>query len=414
MIGSKKILAFACLSVLPWAGSAFAQTEPTTQGNSQTLTATITGVEGNVQEREDENSPWQKALVGMELNENGELRTGPRSAVRFTLPGGQTITLDRLGVIKILTAVEQNGKITTDLGLKYGRTRYDIKKAGVQYSSTIRSPGSTLAIRGTDVTYEDTAPWAPNAYSIEGRAQFKNGHNQFISFGGTSHADIDSNHQSPGDVAFEDTNDDPRTDFSGHDPIEEKIITEYPFLSVFEAGSGGSLLPLLQSTQAASESIQTTLLTGPLEFNLAWASVNYSAGNANPTNLDLSVGDSAGNTVGKDTSTVVSSTSAGTYTAVYSGDDKGLHGTGAESIIYTNHFPQGTFAINVANISGDPAQAIVTVERNNQTLKTIGASQQNPLILQPGQTFTTSIDVGAGADTDQGVTSSAVVKHKHR
>jgi hypothetical protein len=360
-----------------------------------------------VQEREDENSPWRKAIVGMELNENGELRTGPRSAVRFTMPGGQTITLDRLGVIKILVAVQQNGKITTDLGLKYGRTRYDIRKAGVQYSSTIRSPGSTLAIRGTDVTYEDSAPWAPNATSIEGRAQFENGRGQFISFGGVSKADVNTDHQGPGDVAYDNTNDDPRTDFSGHDSTEDKIITEYPFLAGFDTGSSSSTLSVLQSTQTA-ETIHTPLLAGPLEFDLSWQSINYASGTAAPTNLDLSITDPLNETISKDNPQAGS----GTAVAVYSGDNKGLNGTGTESVIYGQQFPQGTYSLNVNHVSGDPAQVILTVERNNRVIKTIGLSQQNPLILTAGQTFTTTIDVGAGEDTDQGVTPSAV-KHKH-
>src|SRR5438045_2866157 len=70
--------------------------------NAESLTATVTGIEGNVQVRTATDAPWQKAQIGMVLNEEAELRTGPRSAVRFTIPPDQTITVDRLGLVKVL------------------------------------------------------------------------------------------------------------------------------------------------------------------------------------------------------------------------------------------------------------------------------------------------------------------------
>ena len=61
---------------------------------------------------------WEKAAEGTELTEGAELRTGPRSAVRFMIGDDQTITLDRLGTIQILRANFENGKVFTDLGMK--------------------------------------------------------------------------------------------------------------------------------------------------------------------------------------------------------------------------------------------------------------------------------------------------------
>ncbi|HWB54371.1 MAG TPA: hypothetical protein VG722_09260, partial [Tepidisphaeraceae bacterium] len=85
----------------------------------------------------------------------------------------------------------------------------------------------------------------------------------------------------------------------------------------------------------------------------------------------------------------------------------------SESVVWGQQFPQGQYQLSVNHVSGDPAQVIVAVTRDNQTIKTIGASSQNPLILTPGQTFTTTIDVGAGTDTIQGA-KAAEVKRKHR
>src|SRR5690349_10177620 len=94
------------------------------------LTITITGVEGNVQARTSPDQKWQPAVVGQQFPEGSELRTSTKSAVRFSIGDNQVITLDRLGTIQILRANFANGKFITDLGMKYGRTRYDIEGAG--------------------------------------------------------------------------------------------------------------------------------------------------------------------------------------------------------------------------------------------------------------------------------------------
>src|SRR5437588_10982762 len=93
------------------------------------LTATITAIEGIVQVRQSEDAPWQKATVGMKLGEGAEFRTGPRSAVRFEIPPDQIVTLDRLGTVKLIEAIQRSDSVKTDLGMKYGRVRYDVEAA---------------------------------------------------------------------------------------------------------------------------------------------------------------------------------------------------------------------------------------------------------------------------------------------
>lgn len=166
-------IAFVLSVALPVA-CIFAQaTSPTTNAPVEHLKVKVTGVEGLVQVREAEDQPWKKATEGMEVGEDAEFRTGPKSAVRFTIPPDQTITLDRLGTVKVLRAIEQNGKITTNLGMKYGRTRYDIEAAGREHEASIASPSSTLAIRGTKVSLTDQRPFPAQAVSLTGRAEFR-------------------------------------------------------------------------------------------------------------------------------------------------------------------------------------------------------------------------------------------------
>jgi hypothetical protein len=148
------------------------------------LQATITAVEGLVQVRESETDKWKKAEIGMVIGQGAEFRTGPRSAVRFELPPDQTVTLDRLGTVKLMDALKTANSVKTDLGMKYGRVRYDIEAAGLQHDSTIHSPGAALAVTGTRVSLYDQPPFKPEAVSLTGVAQFRNAKKQMIAFGG--------------------------------------------------------------------------------------------------------------------------------------------------------------------------------------------------------------------------------------
>jgi hypothetical protein len=93
----------ALLTVACLAGSGLAQsTAPTQPTTGLTLPAgalkiKINGVEGIVQARTTPGAQWQKVTVGMELAEGSELRTGPKSAVRFTIGDDHTVSLVRLG-----------------------------------------------------------------------------------------------------------------------------------------------------------------------------------------------------------------------------------------------------------------------------------------------------------------------------
>jgi len=174
----------------------------------QNLSVIITGVEGPLaQFRKDENSPWEKAVVGTKLNEKAEFRTGIRSAIRFVIPPDHTYTLDRLGTTKVVQAVFDGQKIKTEVAMEQGRVRLDVaplaerskqvlaemaanpvqlQEAGIRHESTIRSPNSALAVRGTKVSLFDQPPYAPEAVSLTGTAQYTNTRRQLVSFGGKS------------------------------------------------------------------------------------------------------------------------------------------------------------------------------------------------------------------------------------
>src|SRR5687767_1757181 len=175
-------------------------TGPTT--DAAALQITITGVEGIVQVRQSSQDPWQAAKVDMVVGPGAEFRTGPRSAVRCRMPPDQTFTIDRLGTIKVLQAIQQSGKIKTDLAMQHVRTRYDVEQAGAEHESVIRSPNGALALRGTKVSLYDQPPFTPRATSLTGRAVFATAKRQ-IGFGGRGRGktEVDQDSESAADQA---------------------------------------------------------------------------------------------------------------------------------------------------------------------------------------------------------------------
>ena len=189
------------------------------------LQATVTGVEGMVQVRESSDKPWQRATVGMTVGEGAEFRTGPRSAVRVLIPPDQTITLDRLGVIKLMQVLQEGNTIKTRVGMPFGRTRYDIEAAGLEHQSELVSPSSTLAIRGTVVSIYDQPPFAPSAVSLTGRAQYRTAKRQ-IAFGGKGQGrtDVSSTSDSAAELSLLQTFVDPQA--FGRPAADQRLISQ--------------------------------------------------------------------------------------------------------------------------------------------------------------------------------------------
>ena len=151
-----------------------ATTEPTTgPADAESLTVVVAEVRGLVRVRSAPDQPWQKAVVGMQVGEGAEFQTGPKSVCVCTIENDQTIVLDRLGVVSVSEAVKRGNDVRTDLIMKYGRTEYEIESAGAKHDATIRSPSSTLAVRGTRVNLYDQPPFTPSAESYTGRAVYQ-------------------------------------------------------------------------------------------------------------------------------------------------------------------------------------------------------------------------------------------------
>lgn len=172
------------------------------------LKVIVTGVEGDqAQVRKTAEDPWVAAEPGMILGEAAEFRTGAKSAIRFFIPPDHIYTVDRQSSATVLAAYYDGRKVKTDVGMAHGRVRldvervagrtdpdadpddaavpaYDIEAGGLEHDSTIRSPNTALAVRGTQVSLFDQAPFVPEAVSLTGRAAFRNTRRQLVAFGG--------------------------------------------------------------------------------------------------------------------------------------------------------------------------------------------------------------------------------------
>jgi hypothetical protein len=281
--------------------------------------AVVAAVKGVVQVRPAEDQPWLPAAVGMRLGQGADVRTGLRSAIQLRFEPDQTITLDRLGTIKVLQAFQTQGKVTTDIGMKYGRAQYTIQKADLEHASTIRSPGSTLALRGTDIVYEDQAPWVPTAVSREGRAEFRNFRREFIAFGGNQRAAVSADRGSAAQKAVAGTKIDPRTPFSGRTDNEEQLLVGLSSTGGIDAQGLQAVQELARLGGFQGDFVGVPPVPGPLEIRLDWLTPTE-----RPADLDLTVTDPQGRIA------TAANPAIGVGSAVgeHSGNDAGIPGSG--------------------------------------------------------------------------------------
>jgi hypothetical protein len=349
------------------------------------LKATITGVEGTVQVRMDDKSPWQRVAVGMEVDQGAEFRTGLRSAVRFEIPPDQTITLDRLGTVKLIDALAGSEKVKTDLGMKYGRVRYDIEAAGVAHDSTIYSPGAALAVRGTKVSLYDQPPFAPLAISLTGVAQFRNAKRQMVKFGGKGEkATVKSDDSTAAGTALAGS-------LFANPEIErtEQQLRELQFLFTHSATVLGNVA---SGTHRVSDAELPSLLSGQLDFVLRWSGRHHESEDLNifvrtpngeilenlPFFFSFFPGDPK---VGQRLHSAFPQTTS-------SGGQLGVNHIGSEGIEIASFdapsFPRGNYFVGAYN--GIPSTTSLDPSGKTNTPFTIEAfvhGQRQPLLLNP-------------------------------
>ncbi|HAI13714.1 MAG TPA: hypothetical protein DCM28_18555 [Phycisphaerales bacterium] len=327
--------------------------DPSATISDQVLEGVVTGIRGMVQIRQSEDEPWVKAQNGMKLSQGAEFRTGPRSSVQFRIPPDQIITLDRLGTVKLINAIAQNNKIKTDLGMSYGRTRYDIRKAGFEHESTIRSPSATLAVRGTRVGIQDGA-MGFYAWSTQSRAQLYNKlSRQNLTFGEDTHVDSQGgaadNMQRQGTVYAGDDR--------SRDGDETFLDNTRPGDAANLYGSGGNNLTgnRAVSTNFEFGDNQANQFTGDLRFELFWDT--YYGGDLtltvlDPENYNSAVTPGPGNVPFPNATTELGDNFAADMTIGDAVNDYGGAGV-TEVVNFTGTYPQA-HVIGITNVyNGD-------------------------------------------------------------
>jgi hypothetical protein len=309
---------------------------PTTAQGAEHMVVTVTGVKGAVQYSNDNGDTWKLCTVGLVLGEGTEFRTGLGSSVTFTLPPNQTITLERLGTIKLLQAIKDNGKYTTDVGMKYGQTKYEVQAAGIEHESTVRTPNSTLAVRGTNLIVTDERPFPPQAQHFEGIADWNSGgrrqtlaHGNSTAVGGQLVADTSLlNSVVDPNIAFART--------QNEVPLVANLLSRG---AVFQQPNDKGI-PVVTGGVPPTDAQLPLLLPGALDFVLRWDG---------PANLDLTVGNNVGTGEIMYPATTLNRTPSG---GLIPFDHRGGPKGGIEIGFWSGKFPNGLYPVFASNVSG--------------------------------------------------------------
>jgi hypothetical protein len=342
----------------------------TAPGSQEKLIATVTGIEGIVRVNvSGDGVDWQKATVGMQVGENAEFRTGPRSAVRFVIPPDHTITLDRLGTVKVLQAINDNGVIRTQMGMKYGRTRYSIEAAGREHESSIVSPSATLAVRGTDFSAFDQRPFPAQGVRLRGgQMEFRDRRKRVFIGQNAGKTKIDVNNPNAASVALNQAVVDPGARLA-RTPAEDRLVASLISSGAtvsFDYDKGIRVVRGGQPPRTDAELIPT--LPGALNFVLRWTQPG--------TDLNIGVFTAGGLTPQGEGIYPVGGVNTVPSGGVVAFDHRGGPNGGIEIGSWPNGFPAQPYTFGSVHISGPNSPATMDVFMNGQRVNFTGPDGQ--------------------------------------
>ena len=370
------MLAAITTGTLALRAAAFQTNPPSTSAPAATegeqLTITVAAVQGTVQYRTADDQPWRTCTIGLELGEGAEFRTGMRSAVQFTLPPNQTITLDRLGTIKVLQAIKQHDAYKTDVGMKYGRTRYEVQAAGIEHESTVRTPNSTLAVRGTGVNITDERPFAPTAFRYDGLAEWTADNRRQIL--GQSAGNVKAVGGEPAaQTALFESVVDPNIRFArtaDEVPLVNNLVSRG---SVFSVENNRGIPIVTGGTPPATDAELLKVLPGVLDFVLRWDG---------PANLDLTVGVLIGAGEALYPATGANTSPSG---GVIPFDHRGGPHGGIELAYWGKNYPRALYPVGVTSVSGATVDWRIDVFLNGSRVNIINEATGTQVTTLSGQ-----------------------------
>lgn len=354
----KKVLPIALLALPPFA---VAQTQPATAPGiaipDGPISGTITGIEGNVSIKRQGEEKAVKAAIGLVINEGDEIQTSLRSAVQFQIPPDQTITIDRLSKIQLIRSNFENGKFNTDIGMKYGRTRYDIEAAGREHDAKVRSPSSVLAIRGTKVMLFDQPPFTPTAQSLTGRAFFRDVRKQVaVGTRNGGKTRVTADRDSPAQTALADASVNPKGESATSIADQYFGFSPAAFNTIKESGGVFEIFG-----QANNQAILDSLsVVGVISGEQPSFEISFSGSDGANVNLELL-------SPNGDVTTILNQTTRSPSGGLYvleSGAVTPDNNFGIDIIVFDDPFnraPRGVYTITSRLASGSLASASLTV-----------------------------------------------------
>src|SRR6202035_5338020 len=157
--------------------------------------------------------------------------------------------------------------------MNYGRMDYAIEAAGLEHESTIVSPSSTLAIRGTVVSLYDQPPFAPQATSYTGRAMFRDfSRLASVAVGskGGSKATVTAGKTSSAQAALDSTVVDPRLGGQALTASDQTLIAQQVAKGGVVSYDAFANIPVVRNAAPLSDAQLVQGLPGALNFVIRW------------------------------------------------------------------------------------------------------------------------------------------------
>ncbi len=318
------------------------------------LKAEIKGIKGSVQVRESETGAWKAAKLGDVLTAGAAIRTGLASAVQLHIEPGHTITIDRLGVVELINLVKEKGIIKTDVGMKYGRTRYDVEAGGAVHDAKIHTPGTTLAIRGTSTGTQSDA-FTDSTWVLHGVVDNTNKlRREMVRIdGNTGKAVVTSDLVTPVAFAKNKAKNDGKGDFAGRQLADSLVVEQYAS-GKLDDKQGGVEESQKWARRDGFQFAGVGVFGDVFDIDIFWSPADTVA------DVDLIITDPLGATLNPKGNHVVRSgqPTQGQFTGSPV-DDNGSLGSGFETAQYGPVLPVGSFLVTVKHISGDAASGFI-------------------------------------------------------
>ncbi len=333
--------------------------------NATALAVKVTEVKGNVMASTDDGKTFKKVAVGDAFGIGTVFRTGLRSGVTCKVGADQMFTLESLTTLRVEEAIAAGGKEKTDLLMKYGAASYGIEAAGREYDATIRTPGSTMAIRGTVVRVYDRAGFSPQAESFVGRALFRTARGSTF-IGGKGYSVASGVQGSAANTAMSNSTVDPSI-AAARTQNESQVVSE-------QLSSGGVLgfdnrasIPVIRGGGPLPDTSLPGALPGRLNFALRWdgpADLNFI--------VDNQAGDSTAIVLGGFRPEEILFPGYGLNTSLSGGlipfDHRGGKTGGTEIAYWGESFPKGVYGVGVLHASGGTTDFKINAFLDDQPL----------------------------------------------